>query len=103
MFTQATSCIFPFSLKTGVCFEDCCVVRGGFSAVLPLSHYSLVCHALYSEEEEMKSRGEQQWTDKMMKARHEEMIFSAGAQLWLSLVQLTNQDKSLLKSKLNHH
>lgn len=75
MFTQATSCIFPFSLKTGVCFEDCCVVRGGFSAVLPLSHYSLVCHALYSEEEEMKSRGEQQWTDKMMKARHEEMIF----------------------------
>lgn len=42
--------------------------------VLPLSHYSPVCHALYSGEEEMESMREQRWTDKMMKARHEEII-----------------------------
>lgn len=41
--------------------------------VLPLSHYSAVCHALWSGEEEMWSRREQWWTDEMMGRRLEEM------------------------------
>lgn len=35
------------------CFEDCCIVQGGFSVVLPLSHYSPACHVLWSGDEEM--------------------------------------------------
>lgn len=41
------------------CFEDCCVVQGVFSVVRSLSHYSPVCHVLWSAgEEEMGSKRE---------------------------------------------
>lgn len=43
--------------------------------VLPLSHYSPVCHALCSREEEMESNREQQRTGKMRKTRRKEANF----------------------------
>jgi len=43
-------------------FEDCCVVRGGSSVVLPLSHFSPLCHARWRGEEEKWSKREQSWT-----------------------------------------
>lgn len=72
-------------------FEDCCVVLGGFSWVLPLSHYSPVCHALWRGEEEIGSQREKQWTDELMEGRQEEVKY-------IRTVQVMSEESTFLLS-----